>query len=61
MAVKYSLVSFYGLGNFIANKWEDYSIILGRDGDFHELGHLPLFGLLTMVPWNCHDASGCVI
>ena len=34
--------------------------IWGRGGDFQELGHRPLFGLLT-VPWNCRGTSGCVI
>ena len=43
-----------------ANEWEDYSIYSGEgDGNFQELGHGPLLGLLT-VPRNCHGASGCV-
>ena len=44
-----------------ANEWEDYSIYLGgRGGDFQELGHHPLLGLLTL-PWISHGTSGCVI
>ena len=31
-----------------------------RDGDFQDLGHRPLLGLLTVL-WNCHGTSGCVI
>ena len=30
------------------------------NGDFQDMGHHPLFGVLT-APWNCHDPSGCVI
>ena len=51
VALKCGVISFYGLGNFIF--WE-------RGGNFQELGHHPLFGLLV-VPWNCHGASECVI
>ena len=36
-----------------------FQLFLGY-GDFQELGHHPLFGLLR-VPWNCHGTSGCVI
>ena len=32
----------------------------GRVGDFQELSHCPLLGLLT-VSWNCHGPSVCVI
>ena len=32
----------------------------GRGGDFQDLGHRPLHGLLTVL-WNCHGTSGCVI
>ena len=34
--------------------------ILGRGGDFQDLGHHSLLGLLT-VPWNTRGTSGCVI
>ena len=34
--------------------------ILGRDGDFQELGHRPLFDPYGQS-WNCHGACGCVI
>ena len=44
-----------------ANEWEDYSsYFAGRAGDFQDLGHGPLLGLLTVL-WNCHGTSGCVI
>ena len=35
-------------------------VILGRGGDFQELGHRPLFDPYGR-PWNCHGACGCVI
>ena len=34
--------------------------IVGRGGDFQDLGHRPLLGVL-IVPWNCRGTSGCVI
>ena len=34
--------------------------ILGRGGDFQELGQLPLFDPYGRS-WNCHGACGCVI
>ena len=44
-----------------ANEWEDYSSYFGgRAGDFQDLGHRPLLGLLKVL-WNCHGTSGCVI
>ena len=44
-----------------SNEWEDYSsYFAGRAGDFQDLGHGPLLGLLTVL-WNCHGTSGCVI
>ena len=43
-----------------AKEWEDYSnCFWERGGDFQDLGHRPLLGVLT-VPWNCHGTSGCV-
>ena len=41
-AQKCGIVSFYGLGNFM----EDYSNYF-EEGDFQELCHGPLFGLLA--------------
>ena len=40
--------------------WVISYAILGKGGDFQELGHCPLLGLLT-VPWNCLGASECVL
>ena len=60
-ATKCGLVSFYRLGNFIC--WTVgglFQLFLGRGGDFQDLDHCPLLGVLT-VPWNCHGTSGCVI
>ena len=37
-----------------------FQLFLGRGGDFQDLGHHPLLGLLK-VPWNCHGTSGCGI
>ena len=31
-------------------------LVWGRGGDFQDLGHHPLLGLLT-VPWNCHKGG----
>ena len=33
------------------------STVFGKGGDFQELGHRALLGLLT-VPWNSHGALG---
>ena len=44
-----------------ANEWEDYSnYFRGRGGDFLDLGHRSLLGLLIVLR-NCHGTSGCVI
>ena len=37
-----------------------FQLFLGRGGDFQDLGHHSLLGLLK-VPWNSHGTSGCVI
>ena len=37
-----------------------FQLFWGRGGGFQELGHHPLFSLLTL-PWNCHGTSGYVI
>ena len=36
-----------------------FQLFLGRGGDFQDLGHLPLLGLLIAL-WNC-DGTGCVV
>ena len=65
-ALKYGLVSFYCLGNFMGY-WAEglFQLFGGRDRDFQELGHHPHFYLLWSVPelswvnwWVCHlDAA----
>ena len=41
-----------------ANEWEDYSSYFGgRAGDFQDLGHRPLLGLLT-VPGTVMGSLG---
>ena len=37
-----------------------FQLFWGRGGDFQDLGHRPLLGLLPVL-WNCHGTSGCVI
>ena len=56
-ALKYGMVSFYGLGNF--------QPFQGRGGDFQELGRYSLFGLwltseLSWHWWVCLLACWCI-
>ena len=51
-ASKYGVVRFIGWVISEASKWEDYSNYFGEGGgDFQELGHCPLFGVL----WSASD------
>ena len=56
--VKCGMVSFYRLGNFTGQGVGGlFQLFWGRGGNFQDLGHCPLLGLLT-VPWNCMAPLG---
>ena len=57
----YGVVSFYSTGSFHGlMSGGSIPVILGRGGDFQELGHRPFFDPYDRS-WNCHGACGCVI
>ena len=64
-ALKYGVVSFYGLGNFMVMSGRIINIF--REGDLQELDHHPFFGLLWSaleLSWHwrvCHLACANIL
>ena len=61
LALKCGVVSFYELGYFTGNEWEDYFSYLGYGAELSRNWATAHFLVFDGQPWNCHGASGCVI